>query len=566
MNILELESKIKSDPFNPVHHIALARAYLEEGKEDKARAIVATKRKLSTQDPNILYEWGKLCEELSMATQARESYEQAIALNPKIPEYHYRIGMLYFEKGAWEKALKHLQKTISLSPAYPEAKDILASLYEDMGLKGIANNIKNKKEKFLQTLQTQQFELKKEDAYTILNLFQGREMGYARFHFGEGGDLVHTYINGTIGFNELLQHIKGEETLGVYPLRSDKTLKFCSIRVGIPWRRLLSNIKNSGFLAISEDHVHQYSKAIRERGKEHGFPSYLEDSGGRERRLWFFFIDFIPSEIAERFLNAILDYTKPPGVDLSINLLLGVKGAGIGFEDNPIMLPLGINRLTGKRCFFIDEDGNPYDDQINLFKKIRKINLNDIRKFLRGSIKINISLFPRDENFLRTLENRCPVIEEIIRKARSGRRLQDEEKKVIFFTLGFLKEGEKILHNILEACPDYRPNRVSRIIKKLKGSPISCPKIRQLMPERTSYLPCNCSFELSGGQYPTPILHIDRSLVKKETGFYRESGREKGETFIQNRYHFICRKIEELTKEKERLEKLMGSDKINGGV
>ncbi|MGB9628158.1 MAG: tetratricopeptide repeat protein, partial [Thermodesulfobacteriota bacterium] len=254
-DFLKIEAKIQTDPYNPLLHIALARAYLEEGDEERARKVIATKRRLPSKDPSVHFEWGRLCEELGMAIQARESYEKAIALSPQNPEYHNRIGMLYYEKGAWEKALKHLQRTISLSSAYPEAKNIIISLYEEMGLKGIANNIKGEKEKSLPAPQTISFELRKEDTSHILNLFQGREMGYARFHLGEGGDLVPIYINSILGFRELLQHLKGEETLGVYPLRSDKTLRFCAIRVGIPWRRLVANIKNSGFLMISEDNI-----------------------------------------------------------------------------------------------------------------------------------------------------------------------------------------------------------------------------------------------------------------------------------------------------------------------
>lgn len=98
--IIEVELNTKSDPFNPLHHIALAKAYLEEGDEERARKVVAIKRRLPSKDPSIHFEWGKLCEELGMACQARESYEQAIALDPKNSDYHFRLAYLYHEKGA----------------------------------------------------------------------------------------------------------------------------------------------------------------------------------------------------------------------------------------------------------------------------------------------------------------------------------------------------------------------------------------------------------------------------------------------------------------------------------
>src|SRR3972149_4940391 len=106
--ILNLESQIKSDPFNPLRHIALAKAYMEEGDEERARKVVAIKRRLPSKDPPVHFEWGMLCEELGMARQARESYEQAIALSPNNANYHFRLDLLYQEKGAWERTLKHL--------------------------------------------------------------------------------------------------------------------------------------------------------------------------------------------------------------------------------------------------------------------------------------------------------------------------------------------------------------------------------------------------------------------------------------------------------------------------
>src|SRR4030042_1885902 len=71
--ILQIEAKIRTDPFNPLHHIALARAYLDEGDEEKARRVIAIKRKLPSKDPVAHFEWGKLCEELGMAQQARDA-------------------------------------------------------------------------------------------------------------------------------------------------------------------------------------------------------------------------------------------------------------------------------------------------------------------------------------------------------------------------------------------------------------------------------------------------------------------------------------------------------------
>ena len=49
----DLESQIRSDPYNPANHIALAKAYLEDGDEERARKVAAIKRRLPLQDPGI---------------------------------------------------------------------------------------------------------------------------------------------------------------------------------------------------------------------------------------------------------------------------------------------------------------------------------------------------------------------------------------------------------------------------------------------------------------------------------------------------------------------------------
>jgi hypothetical protein len=552
--ILDIEAQIKLDPFNPIHHIALAKAYLGEGDEERARKVIAIKRMLPSRDPAVHFEWGKLCEELGMSRQARESYEQAIALCPKNPEYHFRLALLFHEKGAWERALKHLQKTIVLSPENLQAKKMLASLYEDMGLKGLSEIVKGEEKRKDFTPHTIPFQLREEDASPFLNHFQGREFGYAQYRIDDSGNLNLFYVDSILGFNEISRHLQGEETFGVYPLRSDRTLKFSLIRIRIPRRRLLSNIKNEGFLALSEDHVHHYARMVTETVKGYGIPAYLENPGDRERRVWFFFEEFIPLELAERFLSIVLDKTQSPGVDLSIDFLLGFKGAGIGWEDHPVMLPLGINRGTGKRCFFIDEYGTPYEDQLLLINKIRTISRNEIKDFLKGPDKVSRLISDSSIDSLKRLEQKCPVLEEIIRKARSGRKLRNEEKLVVFFTLGFLEEGKKILHDVLESCPDYRPNKVNRMISKLRGNPISCPKIRELMPETTAYLPCNCSFEVPKGGYPSPLLHINSQWItlKKQEETSPSSTLE-----LMKRYDIICQKIEQLIKEKEELKLIL---------
>jgi len=550
---LDIESRIKTDPFNPLHHIELARAYLEGGNEERARKVIAIKRMLPSKDPSIHFEWGKLCEELGMARQARESYEQAIALSPNNADYHFRLALLYYEKGSWERTLKHLQKTVSLSPQNADAKMMLASFYEEMGFKGSAMAVHGRGRMPDLVFQTLSFDFSDEDMDTILDLFRGKEFGYATYHLSGSGIANPSFVKGILEFNEIRSHIRGEETYGVYLLRGDRTLRFTCIHIAIPWRKVLENTKNAGFLALLEQKVHQYSREIIEKSREYGIPAYLEDSGERDRRVWFFFEEFVPMELAERFVNALLDKVPAPSSDIAVAFFLGVKGKGIGYEDHPVMLPLGFNRRTGKRCFFIDEYGDPFEDQLLWVKKIRPITRSEIQGFIMSTERRKYDWYLGDYEPLKRLEKNCPVLGEVIRKARSGRMLRHEEKMVVFFTLGFLRDNFKSLHRVLEPCPDYRPKKVDRLASRLKSNPISCPKIRQLLPDLTSYLKCACSFEISEGGYPSPLLHID----EKQMPVRKRDPMSLSIEEMKKRYSMICQQIDQLIKEKKELEQVI---------
>jgi hypothetical protein len=280
-------------------------------------------------------------------------------------------------------------------------------------------------------------------------------------------------------------------------------------------------------------------------------PAYLENSGNSERRIWFFFEEFIPLDFVERFLNTILDNIQAPAVDISINLFLGFKGTGVGWEDHPVMLPLGVNLRTGKRCFFLDEHGSAYEDQLTFMRKVRRSTRNEIKEFIRTVERGHRQILDGSFESLKRIGKSCPVIDEIIRKARSGRNLRHEEKKVIYFTLGFLGDELRSLHTVLEPCPDYRPHKVTRLASRLASNPISCPKIRELLPEVTAYLKCNCTFEIPQGGYPSPLLHVDPKLIPLREGELSSSSSIQE---VARYYLSLVQKLHQLNKDKEEVE------------
>lgn len=58
--------------------------------------------------------------------------QKVLEVNPKDPEVHYDLSIVYRAKKLYDKALAHLKEAIRLKPNYPEAYNALGSLYIDI--------------------------------------------------------------------------------------------------------------------------------------------------------------------------------------------------------------------------------------------------------------------------------------------------------------------------------------------------------------------------------------------------------------------------------------------------
>ncbi len=54
-------------------HLELAKKLIAEGDEDRARDVILAHRRAPCADPEVHFEWGRLCEEIAAFNQARQS-------------------------------------------------------------------------------------------------------------------------------------------------------------------------------------------------------------------------------------------------------------------------------------------------------------------------------------------------------------------------------------------------------------------------------------------------------------------------------------------------------------
>lgn len=559
MSHTQLYEQIKNHPFGAEPYLNLARYLLDEGNDQEARRLIVQRRLMPNQNASQHARWAQMCETLGMARQALESWQKAIALDSGNSAYLYHLGLLYYESGSLEKALKYLRRSLDLNPSFSKARKVLVELYNELGEKGAAQAVAHRQfaAPVSKTSPATVFGIKPhitiEDVHLLLNLYKGRECGYAEQGIDPAGRGVFRYYDAPLSGELIVDHIIGRRTIGAYALRADNTLKFTAIRIFIMPRRLMDNRKNQAAIKIMEEKAHDYSMRLLHAAQALNVSASVTAGGEHDRRVWFFFNDFIPVQLAKNCMEKLLSQLPSLSSDLSIEIYCGTEITGTGWQLCPIIMPLGINQKTGERCFFLDEDGSVINDQLAYIHRIRTISPEIFKKIVspslqivpEGSVAVQLPI-------LATLSKQCVVLGELVSKARSGRMLTEQEKLVIYFTAGLIPDDGTVLHYILEMTPDYRPDRVDKQRAQLRSHPISCPKIRELLPHLTAYLTCNCALPIPRGGYPSPLNHIAPSLVAgKRAERFTASG-----SLSENarRYVLLYREITDLLTTLARLE------------
>lgn len=73
-----------------------------------------------------LYKEGVKYGLAGLYSQAAETFEQAVKLDPQFADAHFALGHAYFDMRSWAKAAKALQRAVELNPKDIEAQDRLA--------------------------------------------------------------------------------------------------------------------------------------------------------------------------------------------------------------------------------------------------------------------------------------------------------------------------------------------------------------------------------------------------------------------------------------------------------
>lgn len=113
---------------------------LEEAQKDidanNFEAAIAPLQKFIAEKPEVAFahfQLGYAYTALRHADEARAEYEQAIALDPKMPEAYLNLGILLLDKQDYAAAIAPLSKVVELLPAQGRPRSLLALAQERSG-------------------------------------------------------------------------------------------------------------------------------------------------------------------------------------------------------------------------------------------------------------------------------------------------------------------------------------------------------------------------------------------------------------------------------------------------
>jgi len=120
-------------------------------------------------------------------------------------------------------------------------------------------------------------------------------------------------------------------------------------------------------------------------------------------------------------------------------------------------------------------------------------------------VPVEVYQLDQDVQFQHLVHN-CAVLAELVAKIHRTSLISKEETLVLIHTVGHLDHGPAAVNELFQRCLNADPTLFLK--SRLRGHPMSCPKIRARIPELTSQVGCNCTFDLGVNLYPTPLIYL----------------------------------------------------------
>ncbi len=359
------------------------------------------------------------------------------------------------------------------------------------------------------------------------SIFEGREDCFARqWADKETKSVGYVPIRRPLTPADIREHLLGRKTYGIYLLLSNGLTK-----LGVLDADLKPSKDLKGTLSLSSPPVQKEATYMLERigsyAHELGLKTLVEFSGGKGYHVWFPFCTPVEPALVRQTLKDIAERLKNDLSYFSIEVFPKqdkLSGKGYG---NLVKLPLGVHLGTQKRSYFIPKVEGDVWNQIEAILNFRANDPNSLKRdVVAEPSNPKIYLHPRQYGRLseftevKVLVEKCPALGMIIVSCKNNATLGVKEEKVLFGTLGFLKRGRIILHELLSHTDGFNPTVIDYKLSLIKGSPLGCKRIHSLLNLQIDF----CTFETQG-PYSHPLLHCYEYCPKE---YFQASERIEG--------------------------------------
>jgi len=127
------QKAVAEHPEVAIGYVALAKAYMKDGKNEAAADLLSQARRKVPMDFALEYVFGLVSEQLGGSADAIAAFKNAEHLDPVVVEPHYQLGKLYMTAGQWELARTELETALSLAPSRAQSRSQLSKVYARLG-------------------------------------------------------------------------------------------------------------------------------------------------------------------------------------------------------------------------------------------------------------------------------------------------------------------------------------------------------------------------------------------------------------------------------------------------
>ncbi len=448
--------------------------------------------------------FGQLCEEAGAANLAVTCYQLSLRDDPADTEALARLSEISIEQGHLDRAQAMAARWYRASPDDGNALKSLCEIHLMRGEPGPVKELlaaaaghdeivaaiqarlalESDEDPFVNAEEGSPLLPAEADVARFAHLFAGRENVYARQWSGAAGKTGYTPVREPLTMSVARNHLLGNITVGVYPVRLDNRVTFLAIDVDITKRAI--DKARGRMKEASRLRALAANEGLRLMGllEKLGFQPLLEDSGYKGRHLWIFLEAPEEASVVKRFGSLFLAVVPPTSMDIHFEFFpkqARIK-KGIG---NLIKLPLGIHRKSGRKSRLLGRDGQPVADPYASLRRVKKTPLDilhgailDLRqREIPPSSALGAEVETADQATVAVpapppaepafteadldrdpevahLFGRCAVLRKLKDKVFKHRKLTHDEQVALRHTLGHSGAGVLAVNYLLSCCVD----------------------------------------------------------------------------------------------------------------